>query len=347
MPTTPDVAAHHWALVSTLRRRLRWPLLAAGLSSVLTGVGPACADSHGFVLHLDQAVARAPRLDQLEAQPETPSRSSFRGGFPTGPLAADDVQTDAPSPLTDGLQQPPRASVRRAFPGRLLDDLPAAAAMPLHWDGGDWRRLGLGVLAVGAVSLVDEPVARWFDTHRNGGADDAARDIRPLGQEGGLILLGAAWLGGRYGHNTTLEAIGTDGLEASLITGLLVYPLKLAFGRERPRDSDDHASFWSGGESFPSGEAAQAFTVAAVVAAHSHRSWVRVTVWGLAGLVGLERMELDAHWASDVVAGALIGTAVGHWVVKHNRPDLESGLQVSVVPMIGAQHYGMAMNVGF
>jgi membrane-associated phospholipid phosphatase len=58
-------------------------------------------------------------------------------------------------------------------------------------------------------------------------------------------------------------------------------------------------------------------------------------------------MVLDAHWASDVVAGALVGTAVGRWVVRRNRPEFESRLDVSVLPTFGAGSYGVAVRLGF
>jgi membrane-associated phospholipid phosphatase len=46
-------------------------------------------------------------------------------------------------------------------------------------------------------------------------------------------------------------------------------------------------------------------------------------MYGGASLVALSRMYNNAHWASDVVAGAAIGTIVGLKVVKfqHSHPD--------------------------
>ena len=71
--------------------------------------------------------------------------------------------------------------------------------------------------------------------------------------------------------------------------------------------------------SFPSGHATQAFAVASVISAHSDQVWVSVTAYTIAGLVGFSRIYHNAHWTSDVTAGALIGTFVGRGVVALNK----------------------------
>jgi membrane-associated phospholipid phosphatase len=71
--------------------------------------------------------------------------------------------------------------------------------------------------------------------------------------------------------------------------------------------------------SFPSGHATGAFTFASVIASHYQSPWVDATAYGIAGLVGVARIRLDAHWTSDVLAGAVIGTLIGRHVVELNR----------------------------
>lgn len=81
-----------------------------------------------------------------------------------------------------------------------------------------------------------------------------------------------------------------------------------------------HLDPFSGADAFPSGEAAQAFTIASVVAAHARARWVKVVGWGLAGTLAYGRVHLDRRWTSDVVAGALIGAGVGSWVAARRAP---------------------------
>jgi hypothetical protein len=75
---------------------------------------------------------------------------------------------------TAGVYTPPRA-----FPARVPGNFAAMVKMPLVWDGRDWRRLGLGVAAVGAVALLDDEINGWFDRHRSDDVVQAAETIRP------------------------------------------------------------------------------------------------------------------------------------------------------------------------
>jgi membrane-associated phospholipid phosphatase len=109
--------------------------------------------------------------------------------------------------------------------------------------------------------------------------------------------------------------------------------LKGLTGRQRPffADGVDH---WSGPAgffkrfdtanegrytSFPSGHTATAFTLATVVALqYRHRIWVPVLAYTVAAGVGLSRMAMDRHWASDVLVGAVVGHLVARLVVRNH-----------------------------
>ena len=53
-------------------------------------------------------------------------------------------------------------------------------------------------------------------------------------------------------------------------------------------------------------------------------------------------MNLDAHWASDSLAGAIIGTAVGRWVVRRN--GRYAGERPLIVPIVGESEWGLVGN---
>jgi hypothetical protein len=59
-------------------------------------------------------------------------------------------------------------------------------------------------------------------------------------------------------------------------------------------------------------------------------------------MVGIARMYLDAHWASDVVASAFIGTWVGKGIVSHNN-SLRSNKKnsVAILPDIAPGYTGV------
>jgi membrane-associated phospholipid phosphatase len=199
---------------------------------------------------------------------------------------------------------------------------------------------------------VHEAIGREGDDSRTW-----ASAIRPLGQEGGLGLAFLAWSAGKATGHDEISAIGEDSLEATIVAAGFVTPLlKLAVGRDRPRSGHPSESFSGGAESFPSGEVTEAFAMASVIAAHSRRRWVDALAWGAAGSIAWERLRLDAHWASDVTAGALIGAGIGRWVVRRNHPrviERSSGelssfwKDWSVTPLIGQKDFGLGVHVTF
>lgn len=93
------------------------------------------------------------------------------------------------------------------------------------------------------------------------------------------------------------------GIESALTNG----PVKMLFGRLRPHSYDD-VEFHYGlrrpvTSSFPSGHATAAFCAAQLLGGGG---W-----YGLAALVAASRVYVRLHHASDVIAGAALGLAIG------------------------------------
>jgi membrane-associated phospholipid phosphatase len=77
-----------------------------------------------------------------------------------------------------------------------------------------------------------------------------------------------------------------------------------------------HGSLLRGEGSFPSGHTIAAFSVATVFADRYRRHrWAPWVAYGLAGLVGFSRITLQAHFPSDIFAGAALGSVISHYVV--------------------------------
>jgi len=91
---------------------------------------------------------------------------------------------------------------------------------------------------------------------------------------------------------------------------VIVMSLKFLIRRRRPegewggiyRNTDPH--------SFPSGHAARAFLIA-VMATGLGPTWAAAILWVWAPLVSLARVAMGVHYASDIVAGMLVGIVVG------------------------------------
>jgi PAP2 superfamily len=75
-----------------------------------------------------------------------------------------------------------------------------------------------------------------------------------------------------------------------------------------------------------------------VIASHYEAIWVQVASYGLASAVGYARLNNNVHWASDVLAGAAIGTFVGRTVVGFNTEHRRLALSPILSPrMQGAE----------
>ncbi len=98
-----------------------------------------------------------------------------------------------------------------------------------------------------------------------------------------------------------------------LINSIVTDQLKISFQRHRPNSGDPYNTFdWRKGpklnKSFSSAHTSNAFTTATVFATqYKTAKWVPPVAYTLASLVGLSRIYDNAHWASDVLAGAAVG----------------------------------------
>ena len=94
------------------------------------------------------------------------------------------------------------------------------------------------------------------------------------------------------------------------VLAVIVMSLKFIIRRRRPegewggiyRNTDPH--------SFPSGHAARAFMIALVATALGP-AWAGILLWIWAPLVSLAHVAMGVHYVSDIVAGAIVGIAVG------------------------------------
>jgi membrane-associated phospholipid phosphatase len=257
------------------------------------------------------------------------------------PLRAEDPPAP-PAPSTLPAETPGVVSDRNLVEaGKLiLFDTGDILTAPVRWDGNDWLKLGIGAGAVTATALVlDKPIREASQRSRTPSRDDFATAIQGFGMQYSWAVIGAFAVAGWGFDDGASRRVVVDALAASLIaSGIVTTAVKYGVGRYRPSET---AATWtaqpfSGHISFPSGHATQAFALAAVISGHYHETWVRVTAFFVAGCVGLARIHLDKHYASDVVAGALIGTAVGGTVVSLNGKirAAPSGPRLAVMPLL-------------
>jgi len=97
---------------------------------------------------------------------------------------------------------------------------------------------------------------------------------------------------------------------AILITGAVVTAVKLVVRRRRP--AGEWGALYRNTDpfSFPSGHAARAFMLA-VIAIGLGPAWFAVALAIWAPLVSLARAAMGVHYLSDVLAGIVLGLAIG------------------------------------
>lgn len=234
----------------------------------------------------------------------------------------------------------------KSYVGLVWDDIKATFTAPAYWDTRDWLIAGGVAASVGTVAVFDEDIQKAVQRNRNTTLDDIAKGVQGFGNEYAPGVIGAFYLGGMVFDNPEAKVVALDATSASIIaSGLVLYPVKYTVGRARPGANRGayHFSPFSGSDSFPSGHTTEAFTLATVIAEHYHSIWIDVGCYGIASAVGYARLDLNYHWASDVLAGAALGTFVGHVVVHVNR----SRWGMTVQPVIGPTMKGAQLSWAF
>jgi membrane-associated phospholipid phosphatase len=209
---------------------------------------------------------------------------------------------------------------------------PAPASGVVHHEAV-WLGVAGSVLAVAATRPFDARVRSWIlgAPRQNGDVLRGATDlVTPFGADLPFVA-GAVFYGyARAFHHPLLADALLHAGEGTVAASVLALAMKVAVHRTRPYVSPhDPGTFFHGPVtlsadhlSFPSGHTTVAFAVAAAgaeeLAVHwpAHARLASVGLYGVAAGVAFARVYDDKHWASDVVAGAALGTLVSRAVVR-------------------------------
>jgi membrane-associated phospholipid phosphatase len=233
--------------------------------------------------------------------------------------------------MTDALG----ADERPGILDRLGEDFKYLATSPSRLDTTS-AIITLGLAGIGgALYVEDEKIRDLAQDHKNSFLDNLALAGAQIGYP---YCVGVAAMWGGTGYlmkNEKMKATSVLSLESFLVADTISVSFKFATGRARPkRDKGSTSylpfSFDMSDTAFPSGHATAIFSIASVFADQYESRWAGVLAYGLACLSAWERISDDKHWASDVFAGAVLGTVVGKSVVYLDRQRDRS---VSVFPM--------------
>jgi membrane-associated phospholipid phosphatase len=193
---------------------------------------------------------------------------------------------------------------------------------------------GVAIAASAAVGAFDQRIARWARSPGVQG-DSSRRDVveqLTRVNETPIMLAALATYGvGRVAGMHTTADVGLHTLEAVVLTTGVSQVVRGVLGRTRPRVSlEDPFRFkpftgFTGFEtrSYPSLHTAASFAAATALVGEIHErrpGAVKVAaplLYAAAIVPPLTRIYLDQHWASDLVAGAFVGTLLGSRVVRY------------------------------
>jgi hypothetical protein len=212
--------------------------------------------------------------------------------------------------------------------GRYVADAAGLVTAPAKWDSSDWKKFGGTTLILAGLFAADETIDHRFVKNRSHFTDRVSAATTSFGGGRGPEIAGTLIVGGILFHDPNVRDMGRDALEASLFTGLLNnLVVKRLFGRERPNHSNGETDFDFGStnSSFPSGHSTEAWSVASVIAMRAPGWIIPGLAYTAATLVSFDRINDRVHFASDVFAGALIGTVVGRWLVARHRREEQKG----------------------
>jgi len=195
---------------------------------------------------------------------------------------------------------------------------------PSNYDSHTMMKYGVPFLLISAALIAtDRKTADLFPNTKDqtiwgGRVSQIGASYTLAGFSGAMYLISKT-----TGDRHATEA-GLLGLEAIAHSQLVVLGLKQITQRERPLANKQRGGFWKGGDSFPSGHAANSFALATVFA-YEYREHIAVPIiaYSLSSLVATSRMSARQHWMSDIVVGSSLGFLVGRYVYKqHHNPNL-------------------------
>jgi len=265
--------------------------------------------------------------------------------------AAVDLEAASPLPAGADSQDPPPAP---AEPGqrytvgmaikdeakRYARDSVAIVKAPFSWNAKQWEKAAGAVIIVGGLMFADKDIDKAAQKQRSSTTDRISSWTAPLGSGYGFAISGGMFGIGLAFDHENLRDTGREAFEAGLLAVAVDQVLKRAFGRERIEDSHGRTVFVPGSshDSFPSGHTTEAFAVASVIATRSKGWPIPVIAYAAAALVAMDRINTRDHFASDVVAGAFLGTTIGRFLVKRHGDEKAGVLSKAEFEIIPIRH---------
>lgn len=196
---------------------------------------------------------------------------------------------------------------------RFADGVIFTYSQPFRWKQKDWITLGVVIAGTGAISLMDEPISKFWKDVDSPVLDKIERVGFHYGKPySAFIVTGGFYLTGLIFKDKWARDTGIQLGVTLLTSGLLQTLQKDAIGRARPGTNVGAYDFKpfsksAAYHSFPSGHASVAFGISLVLAQRVQSVPLKIFFYSLAASTTMARLYTEAHWLSDITFGATIG----------------------------------------
>lgn len=141
---------------------------------------------------------------------------------------------------------------------------------------------------------------------------------------------------GYFAEDSLAYERATGMFKATIYACILTTALKYTVREQRPGEGARN--------SFPSGHTTSAFAFASYVGSEHGYTW-GIPAYLIAAVVGFSRINDNAHWVNDVVAGATIGTAYGLGISLLNKKEKEK--KISITPKYSKEEQSLHLTYSF
>lgn len=203
---------------------------------------------------------------------------------------------------------------------------------PFHTKKRAWGKVAAFTGIEAGLFFLDKPVQRYAVQlmDRNQKFSKVSHHITNFGGVYEGYALGAFGLYGVLFKNEKMKNTTLLATQSYIVAGAMEALVKFVTGRQRPNylepDKNDpnnvfrgpSFSLKQGSTSFPSGHTTAAFAAATVFAQeYKDQPIIPIISYTSATLIGLSRITENAHWITDVFAGAALGYITGLQVVRN------------------------------
>lgn len=215
----------------------------------------------------------------------------------------------------------------------LLDDFKQQALAPFRPPKRTLLRNSVIVATAIGVAFLDRPIQRGAVQFRekNHWVEKPSKTLTNLGGQFEVVPLAAIAVTGLVFKNEKLRVTTALATQSYITATVWSTMFKALSGRTRPdnynaqtgkNSTKFHGPFYKipngQNSAFPSGHTTLAFAAATVYAKeYKNIPIVPIVSYGIAGLVSISRVIENRHWATDLIAGGLLGFACGSQVVNN------------------------------